>query len=195
MKIRNLGVIAILAACLAVVQTAGSEAAADPPVQSDGSAQRDRRQVLLDDLFIQLKAARDEAGARAIENEIWQAWMVSGDPTIDRAMEEVMRLRRNYDFRGAIALLDRIVVEAPDYAEAWNQRATMHFMVEEFDAALVDIARTLALEPRHFGALSGRALIRMRHGAFPEALADLRAAVAVHPYLRERSMIPMLEPR
>ncbi|MBN9346959.1 MAG: tetratricopeptide repeat protein, partial [Devosia sp.] len=79
-----------------------------------------------------------------------------------------------------------------DYAEGWNQRATVYFMLGDYDASLDDIAHVLAIEPRHYGALSGRVLIYLKQGRYDDARADMIAALAIHPYLRERRFFPDL---
>ncbi|MGB3387853.1 MAG: tetratricopeptide repeat protein [Pseudaminobacter sp.] len=141
-------------------------------------------------LFESLRNARTEAEGRAIENAIWEMWMAQA-PTegIARGVKDAMDARESYDYDRALALLDAAVAAAPDYAEAWNQRAFIRFLKEDFDGALADIERTLALEPRHFAALSGRALVLMRQGRMELAQQALREAVAIHPWLKERSMI------
>jgi tetratricopeptide (TPR) repeat protein len=94
----------------------------------------------------------------------------------------------------ALPILDDIVAQKPDWAEGWNKRATVLYLMGEYDRSLADIDRALALEPRHFGALAGIGLIRIEKGETREALAAFRRALAVNPFLRERyGIIPALE--
>ena len=116
----------------------------------------------LDALFLDLKNAENENEARIIEEKIWLAWMESGDNEIDEMLRNAMRKRRNYDFEGGIQVLNEIIKLKPDFSEAWNQRATLYFFQKKYEESLVDIAKTLELEPRHFGSLAGRAVIRWR---------------------------------
>jgi tetratricopeptide (TPR) repeat protein len=85
------------------------------------------------------------------------------------------------DHRAALAIFDRIVAAAPDFAEGWNKRATVHWLLGDHGASLRDIGRTLALEPRHFGALSGLAMIHQAHGRVFEALDALEKIARIHP--------------
>ena len=106
--------------------------------------------------------------------------------------QQAMSRRQVYDFNGAIEMLNRVIERAPDYPEAWNQRATVYFFQQEYEKSLEDVARTLELEPRHFGALAGRALIRLSQ--FKPALArqNVIEALKIHPYLPERKLFPGL---
>lgn len=141
-------------------------------------------------LFESLRNAHSEVEGRAIENAIWEMWMAQA-PTeeIARSIRDAMDARESYDYTRALALLDAAVTAAPDYAEAWNQRAFVRFLREDFEGSLTDIDRALQLEPRHFGALSGRALVLMRFGRMEAAQRALREAVAIHPWLKERALI------
>ena len=141
-------------------------------------------------LFRRLCDARSEREGRMAEDAIWRMWMAEG-PTaaIREAVAEAMRKRESYDFAGALAILDRVVAEAPDYAEGWNQRAFIRFLRDDLDGSLEDIERALALEPRHFAALAGKAIVLMRQGRIEPGQAALRRAVEIHPWLKERAML------
>ena len=147
----------------------------------------------MDQLFDQLLVAPDEATAIDIENQIWQRWFESGDNEIDALMDIAMSQRQVYDFAGALETLDRVIAMAPDYAEGWNQRATIHFFREEYEQSLEAVARTLELEPRHFGALAGRVVIRLRQLKPALARQNMIEALKVNPWLRERALFPGIE--
>lgn len=143
-----------------------------------------------DALFAALKTAQSERAARAIEAEIWESW-IDAAPTqeINALTREAMRKRGEYDFEGARLILNEVVAQAPGYPEGWNQRAFVLFLQEKYDAALSDLDRALALEPRHFGAMSGKARILMGQGRMRLGQEVLRKAVALHPFLQERGML------
>lgn len=143
-----------------------------------------------DALFDALKKAPNEAEVEVIENEIWRSWLEAApSPDLQSKLETAMRLRGQYDFQGARDLLDEVIAEAPDYSEGWNQRAFVLFLQGNYEASLEDIDRTLDLEPRHFGALSGKAMIFITQGRVKLGQETLRQAVEIHPYLKERSML------
>lgn len=146
----------------------------------------------LDRLFAELKAAPDSEAAQIISGEIWSTWLHPDDPDLNALMQRVILMRGIGQNSASLELLDEIIRDHPDYAEAWNQRATLHYLNSDFDASLADIAQTLVLEPRHFGALSGRVLIHLARGEREEALRDMTAALAIHPFLSERALFPEL---
>lgn len=96
------------------------------------------------------------------------------------------------DVASTLEVLDAVVEQFPDYAEGWNQRATVYYMVNRLDNSLADIEKVLALEPRHYGALSGRVMIYLKQGRHEDALRQMMAALAIHPYLNERKLFPEL---
>jgi len=147
----------------------------------------------LDTLFVALKLSENETEAMRIEQEIWLQWMESGDPEIDAMLQLAMKKRRFYDFDGAINLLDKIILQKPDFSEAWNQRATLYFFQKKYQKSLNDIAKTLALEPRHFGSLAGRAAIRWRQLKPELARKDIIEAMKIHPFLKAKRMFPGLQ--
>lgn len=142
-----------------------------------------------DRLFEALKAAPDEATARAIEDRIWRIWMQAPDERTGELVREAMARREVYDLAGAKSLLDEAAARAPDYAEIYNQRGFVRFLQDDFDGALEDVDRAIELEPRHFAAMAGRALILMRQGRHLLAHKQLREAVAIDPFLKERGLI------
>jgi tetratricopeptide (TPR) repeat protein len=85
----------------------------------------------------------------------------------------------------AIELLDAIVKIKPNYVEAWNRRATIHYMRKEFGEALQDIQQVLRLEPRHFGAMSGLGMILQEFGDEKHALDVFRRALEINPHLQK----------
>ncbi len=147
---------------------------------------------ILDSLFKDLKHASSVAEARKLEQVIWKQWMQSGDDEIDELMQKAMKKRRSYDYRGAIEVLNKIIKQKPDYAEGWNQRATVYFHQEKYEESLIDIAKTLELEPRHFGSLAGRAVIRLRQNKPVLAIQNIIHALKFHPYLKEKDFFPNL---
>lgn len=146
----------------------------------------------MDQLFIGLKNANNEEVARDFENRIWQQWFKSGHSTIDAQMQQAMDRRQVYDFNGALEILNDVIKSKPTYAEAWNQRATVYFHQREFEKSLEDVAQTLQLEPRHFGAMAGRAVIRLMQSKPALARQNVLEALKLHPYLKERAFFPDL---
>jgi tetratricopeptide (TPR) repeat protein len=184
-------VILLSVGLIASQATAQSSSPSPPSAPSDDSAARARH---LDALFAQLKTAKVEEEADAMVAEIWNLWLQSGRPEIDAAMQQVVDLMGNGLSTLAMPVLDDIVARAPGWAEGWNKRATVLYVLGEHDRSLADIERVLALEPRHFGALAGIGLIRIAKGEHRAALAAFRRALAVNPFLKERfGLIPALE--
>lgn len=160
--------------------------ASTPALFAEGNPPRAVREKL----FRALQTATTEREGRMAEDAVWRMWMAEAPtPAIAEAISEAMRRRESYDWDGALTILDKVVAEAPDYAEGWNQRAFIRFLKSDFDGSLEDIDRTLALEPLHFAALSGQALILMQMGRMDAGQTALRRAVEIHPWLKERTML------
>ena len=137
----------------------------------------------LEALFARLQATHDGEEAQLIEQAIWQIWHVSGDQTVDRIMARGLQAMALRNHMAALEAFDEIVKVAPSFAEGWNKRATVHYLVGNHDASIADIEKTLALEPRHFGALSGLGLVRLAQGKEEAALDAFERALEVHPHL------------
>ncbi len=143
----------------------------------------ERRQKKLDDLFDTLAKAPNPVIGKRVAGAIQTTWNESGSPTVDFLMErarEAMRTNRN---DVAFDLIGESIVLFPNYPEAWNLRATLHFLEGNMDRSMVDIERVLALEPRHFGALTGMAAILQQAGRDSAALAVYERALEIFPTL------------
>ncbi len=135
----------------------------------------------LDDLFARLQAP-DLSNWQLIEDEIYQRWSVSGSPAADFLLMRGREALEERDLGAAIEHLTALTDHAPDFAEGWNARATAYFRAGMFGPSIADVQRVLALNPRHFGALTGLGLMLEEMGEFDDALAAFEAARAIHPH-------------
>lgn len=158
-----------------------------------GVARADQNDPRLDPLFERLHAAESRAQARSIEREIWRIWHKSDDPTVNRLMAQGVRALARRELAQALTRFDQMVKRAPEFAEAWNRRATVHYMMGNYRASVGDIQRTLTLEPRHFGALSGLGVIYDGIQQPAAALRSFEAALEINPHLdRTRKRVEQL---
>jgi tetratricopeptide (TPR) repeat protein len=142
--------------------------------------QQDRR---LDRLFDRLQQTADQTEAAVIQHRIWQLWFQSDSDDVNKLMRAGQVAMGQGNYRDALEAFDRVVELAPDFAEGWNRRATLHYLMDNYDASVADVRRTLTLEPRHFGALSGLGLISIRLGYTDQAVEAFRRALDVNPHL------------
>jgi tetratricopeptide (TPR) repeat protein len=137
----------------------------------------------LDFLFGALKAAPDEASAKHVEARIWALWMQTPSDTAALLMVRAKAAMDAQKMDVALKLLDAVVKLRPDYVEAWNRRATVYYLQNDYTHSLEDIEQVLVREPRHFGALAGLGMIMQDLGDDKRALDAFRKALAVNPYL------------
>ena len=123
----------------------------------------DQNDPRLDNLFARLKTIDDMALAKDVERDIWGIWAHSGDEEIDRDMKKGLEAMDLGNVKAALAVFDSVVKKAPGFAEGWNKRATIYYYMNEYEASIRDVEKTLALEPRHFGALAGLGSIGTSH--------------------------------
>ncbi|MGI9525029.1 MAG: hypothetical protein ACR2PG_25655 [Hyphomicrobiaceae bacterium] len=184
---------ALLATVLIGVASANVPAAAELTARAGSLAWQEQRASALARLFVNLKNAGSQTEADAITSEIWSLWYKSGNEKVDLLLQQARQLFGEGEQSASIERIDEALKIAPRYAEAWNLRATLMFYMGRDVESLADIRRTLALEDRHFGALAGLVMISVRASKWKSALKALRAALVVHPYLRERGMLEHLE--
>jgi len=137
----------------------------------------------LDKLFERLHATEDEAEAQVIQSFIWTIWVEANDDELNRLMYEGTRAMQVGDLDYAIKLFSDIIEIAPEFAEGWNKRATVYYLIGEYDKSIADCMVVLDLEPRHFGALSGLGLIYESREQDEEALHWFEEALAQNPHM------------
>jgi tetratricopeptide (TPR) repeat protein len=139
----------------------------------------------LDFLFGALKAAPDEASAKHVEARIWALWLQTPSDTAALLMARAKIAMDAQQTDVAIKLLDAVIKLRPDYVEAWNRRATLYYLQNDYARSLADIEQVLAREPRHFGALAGLGMIMQDVGDDKRALDAFRKALAINPHLEK----------
>jgi len=135
------------------------------------SVPADQKDMRLPPLFDALKAAPSPEEAAATESRIWAIWLEANDPGIDTLMAEGSAAMTAQQFGTAMEKFNAIVAQRPDFAEGWNKRATLYYLMGDYQHSLADIDHTLELEPRHIGALSGLGLVNIQMDR-EEAAAD-----------------------
>lgn len=147
------------------------------------TARADQSDTRLDPLFARLQTTTDGSEARVLEAMIWSIWSETADPASAALMRDGMLAMSSGAFADALAHFDALVERDPDFAEAWNKRATLHYLLGDYRASVADIVRTLDLEPRHFGALSGLGLIYTALNQGDAALRSFERALELNPHM------------
>ncbi|MDC0436385.1 2-hydroxy-6-oxo-2,4-heptadienoate hydrolase [Candidatus Pelagibacter sp.] len=157
------------------------------------SAQSSQK-IILDKLFDQLIKTNDSNNAEQLEKKIWSVWSKHpNDNKLTEKMEFGTELMQYGDYNYALRVFDNIIVTDPQWSEAWNKRATVYFLMNEFTNSLDDIDKVLSIEPRHFGALSGQARIFIKLQKYEKAIKSIERALEFYPSFRSRKLIPEIE--
>lgn len=158
-----------------------SPEAAKPPGKPRKPAEVRAEQ--LDTLFAHLH--QSGIPSAPVEAKIWALWGASDSPTAEVLLTQSQRAINAGAPAEALSILDRLIAAYPDFAEAWNKRATLYFMMKRYDQSLADIGKVLELEPRHFGALAGKGMILERQKKYSAARTAFEEALAVNPNLEQ----------
>ena len=150
------------------------------PARADPSQQNAR----LDDLFSQLQTATDEEAVPITQN-IWIEWSKSGSAAMDLLLRRGQDALASGDPQAAIEHLTALIDHAPDFAEGYNGRATAYFEIGQLGLSVADIAKALALNPRHFGALAGLGMIFEQLNEPDKALEVYREALKINPHMKD----------
>ncbi|MBN9538941.1 MAG: tetratricopeptide repeat protein [Reyranella sp.] len=138
---------------------------------------------MLDTLFAKLQTATDPSAIQALEAAIWEQWTMVPDPAQRRMMLRGIAEMQSRDFQAAVTTFTQLIALAPDLAEAWNKRATAHWLMGNFTASIADICETVKREPRHFGAYSGLGMIRAERGEAGRAVVAFELARKYNPHI------------
>jgi len=132
-----------------------------------------------------VQALRDaDADVRLVaQNVMWAIWLRSDNEAIDALMAEGSRLIESEQYPEAVEVFSQIIAKAPKFAEGYNKRATVYYLMQEFERSIADIHATLELNPFHFGALSGMGLCYLGLEDPRKALEWFERAVAINPNL------------
>ncbi|MGO4707377.1 tetratricopeptide repeat protein [Microvirga sp. 2MCAF38] len=152
-----------------------------PPASQEQPRPQPRRPITLDSLFERLSKAQDEAEAKGIAAQIEKRWERSGSDTTDLLYARAAAAVEAKDYPLAIELLDRVITLQPNWAEAWSQRATVFYLLDDPVSAMADLRQTLKLEPRQFNAWAGLGHIYMSSDDKARALNAYRRALALNP--------------
>ncbi len=144
----------------------------------------DQSSPKLDALFDTLLQIDTTPGqARIVTSEIWKQWLESEDEEARRLMDLGISRMNQLALKEAVEIFSELIDLKPNFAEAWNKRATVYYMMGQFDKSTADVVETLSLEPRHFGALSGQGLIYIQINRREAALDWFKRALAVNPFM------------
>ncbi len=148
-----------------------------------GPLKADQNDERLTALFEQLKAVQSPEGSQLLENMIWTIWLQSGKNSINIMVRQGMEDMQSGAYQSALDTFSAVVELEPEFAEGWNKRATVLYLMGDLAGSVEDIKQTLSLEPRHFGALSGLGLIYDSLEQEEAALNAYEAALEIHPWL------------
>ena len=156
---------------------------------ADGCPTSPDHEAALDQLYEQVQAAPNEIAARVFSSQMWELWLEAPDEPSQAMLNEGLRALRIGDYLRANDRLSALVSYCPFYAEGYNQRAFVSYLRGDYEAVLPDVDEAIRLNPRHTGALTGKALTLIALGRNDEAQDVLKTAVALNPWLGERALI------
>lgn len=176
-------ILAFCAASLLIHPAFAQEVTADAAEVEAPAVPEQLADLSIAQLFERLKASEDARDAARYTKELSNRWSGSGSDTIDLLLIRGRKAMQSGAHDKAVSHFSRLIAFAPEFPEGWNMRATAYFAREDFGYALADLYHVIRLEPRHFGALSGMALIFEQLDMPDKALVAYREALALHPHL------------
>lgn len=148
---------------------------ASPPGAADGA------EDALHKILCEVKGQSSGELREAVADALWACWLSSGDAEVDAALQKGVQLLNTRDFKEAAKSFTQVIDMDPYYAEAWNKRATVWYLLKEYQRSIDDCMEVLKLKPRHFGCLSGLGMCYLSQGRTEEGVRWMKAALDVHP--------------
>ena len=149
---------------------------------STTSVKSDQNDPRLNNLFKKLNETENQEEISDLIKNIWDIWYEVDDPKVIEYFEKGIQAMRIRNYPLAVRFFNNLIEKDPNFAEAWNKRATVYFMMGDFDKSMQDIIKTLELEPRHFGALDGMGLIFIHQGQYQEAIDVYDKMLEIFPF-------------
>ena len=146
-------------------------------------------------LFEKLNAAKDLKTAEQVEKSIWNTWITHPhNEYLTNKLENATYSMNNRQYQLALKLFTDVIKEDPVWAEAWNKRATVFYLIGEFQKSQNDIDKVLELENRHFGALAGQGLVNIKLKNYEKAIESYKRALEIYPTMQSPEiMIKQIE--
>jgi len=145
------------------------------------SIKADQNDARLENLFEILSKTESDIQINEVTSSIWDIWHETNDPSIEADFYRGLESMRTGDLIMSVAFFTRVIDKNPNFAEGWNKRATVYYMLGKFDASMMDIHETLKLEPRHFGAMDGMGLIFIHLEQFDKAIDIYNQMLKIFP--------------
>ena len=147
------------------------------------AAAADQNHPHLNELFHKLKQTKETTAGESLTQEIWGLWYEVENTGTKELFDRAVMLMSAGQMQQSLVLLTEVVKSEPGFAEGWNRRATLFYLIGEFTLSVKDIEQTLELEPRHFGAISGLGQIYLRQNRLLEAKSAFARALEINPHL------------
>ena len=148
----------------------------------------------LDNLFLRLKQSENPILARNYESKIWKIWLNSGSSDASNNQMQIgLKLMENGQLVHAQKVFEEISIKDPNWAESYNKIATVKFLKGDYSGSIIDIQKTLKLEPRHFGAISGLVQINIILKNYEQALKNLEYVLKIHPNIGIKKLRPYIK--
>lgn len=142
----------------------------------------DQNDSRLDELFLNVKDSQNELASSVYIASIWEIWSETNEPNSQKLYNLGNELLKQRKYEQSLIVFDQLILNKPDFAEGWNKRATLHFLMGNFNDSIRDIDKTLNLEPRHFGALDGLGQIQFKLNNFYDSIQTYKRLLTIVPH-------------
>ncbi len=143
-----------------------------------------QKKTLLGRLYTKLQKVRSKENAQQVSDAIEQLWLTSGSDHIDVLMNNALLAIEDKDYPKAAYILRKIIELKPGFTEAWNKRAMVYFMAEDYHNAMINLQQVLTLDSKHFQAINGMANILRETGHKKAALKAYQKLLSINPHLQ-----------